>query len=137
MSWLRSIWRRYREDETVLVTRGPRAGLGLALHAVATFVVGLSALVAIQLPDHPRLHLPASIVIGGLVGWTAQGRHRRARAYWGGWIKGRTAMVASLHEAERRGMNLHDWLTAEFQRDRAIIGLPEDESEKDDPRNHR
>ena len=42
------------------------------------------------------------------------------RAYRAGWLDGRIAMLASMGEAQRRGMSEAEWLVAEMERD----GIP-------------
>ncbi len=42
---------------------------------------------------------------------------RRRLAYRWGWLEGRHAMIRSLVEAQRRGMDLDDWAVAEAERD--------------------
>lgn len=119
-----TLWRRVRQDETVLVARGPRADFGLLVHAVVMFLVGLAALVAVNVGGG-LVSAVASGVLGGLIGYATLSRQRRARAYWSGWLTGRSEMVSSLGEASKREMSMQDWLTTQFDRDVAVIGLPD------------
>jgi hypothetical protein len=52
-----------------------------------------------------------------LVSSVAQAR----AAYLHGWFAGRGAMLGSLAEAERRGLTVVDWITAEAERDAAMM----------------
>lgn len=126
----RKLWRRFREDETVLV-RSPRAERGLMIHGALTFVGGFVA-IAVVGSDNTLVHAVASATLGGIVGWQGLGRLRRARSYWSGWLNGRLMMVESLGEARRRDMDLQEWLNAEIARDLAVIGG--EGHDKDDPR---
>lgn len=130
-------WRRVRaalaEDETVIVTRGARrAGWRLMIFALLTFVTGITAVVVVQ-GNNPWLQIPASMWLAALVGWSALGRQKRARAYWTGWLAGRMQMVSSLGEARRREMDMVDWLEAELDRDFAVID-GKVQANKGDPR---
>lgn len=49
-----------------------------------------------------------------------------------GWMQGRSALIHSMNEAQRRGMAVDDWLTAELERDLVMLkdqypeGLPDE-----------
>jgi hypothetical protein len=42
-------------------------------------------------------------------------------AYVAGYLRGRSAMIAAFGEAYERGLTLEEWLTAESERDAAVI----------------
>ena len=48
------------------------------------------------------------------------GMWTRALAYRRGWLEGRMRMVAALAEAQRRGLDLDDWLEGELDRNRRV-----------------
>lgn len=56
--------------------------------------------------------------LGGILAATIRLQHlARVR----GWFEGRSAIYASLIEAEQRGMSPDDWLHAELERDRIFF----------------
>lgn len=69
---------------------------------------------------------PLSVVIGIIVGLqlgrTAILSTRRAATYRSGWLDGRMSFVATMKEAQDRGMSPAEWLAAEFSRDMAVLG---------------
>lgn len=131
--WLGKVWRRYRADETVLVSRPRRSSLGLVAHAACMIITGTVASFVAQ--SNSWYAIFGAGYLGGLIGVTALGRYRQARAYWSGWLGGRSAMVSSLAEAGRREMDMHDWLSAEISRDLALIGAKGNKNDdKGDPR---
>lgn len=60
--------------------------------------------------------------LGGFVGSSIIRTVQRAGAYRNGWLRGRSAMIASLQEASRRGMSLEEWATGELERDLEMMG---------------
>lgn len=51
------------------------------------------------------------------------------RAFRQGWLAGRKAMLLSIPEAQRRGMNFSEWVTAEAERDGAQVVVVEKDPE--------
>lgn len=64
---------------------------------------------------------PYGVIAAALLAWFAgQGSLygiTRASAYELGWLEGRGTMLAAYAEARRRGLDEHDWLTGELERD--------------------
>jgi hypothetical protein len=72
----------------------------------------------------------------GLVLWVQPGFRRSAMR--SGWLLGRSALLQSMHEAQRRGLSPEEWQIAEFERDVAVmrgapIHLPRSEPEEPEP----
>jgi hypothetical protein len=47
--------------------------------------------------------------------------HSARLAYLSGWFRGRSAMLASLEEANRRGLSASEWVVGEMERDLALM----------------
>lgn len=44
-----------------------------------------------------------------------------ARRYLSGWLDGRSAMISALKEATDRGLDLHEWVRGEHERDTMVL----------------
>jgi hypothetical protein len=96
----------------------------IAMGELALFIATIGALLLVQWPGTPwQLRLPASLLVGCQVGRVGLLAVRRAGAYRSGWLDGRSAFVAAMGEAQRRGMAPGDWLAAELARDYAVLGV--------------
>jgi len=54
--------------------------------------------------------------------------------YWQGWMEGRLAMLASMKEAQQRGMTPQQWLMGEFERDGINVHITLKGESDEDPR---
>ena len=119
---------RTRRTDSMLVSHDKRwwwyvVGLDMALF-ITTLVLWWA------LPDlarHSWLAVVAAIFVGIELGRTAILSARRAQAYRSGWLAGRQQMVMAMVEAQRRGITPVEWLTAEAERDWAVLGLDPDD----------
>lgn len=105
-------------NDAVLVTRNRRAWRRLVAYTLTVMVGGILALAG-HSSDWFPLHLVSGAVLGAVVALAALQRWTRAHAYRNGWLDGRLAMVATLHEAHARRMTFAQWLESEKRRDEA------------------
>lgn len=63
------------------------------------------------------LGITATLVLTGCAGGFVATGLRARLAYRRGWYNGRDAMIESLREASRRGLNTYEWLRGEMERD--------------------
>lgn len=84
----------------------------------------LGLLVVAALTYYMLKHMPSTwtgtivaMIIAGMLGGRVMNTYRRASAYRDGWVQARFAMLASLRESRLRGMDLDDWVNAEYERD--------------------
>lgn len=122
---------RTTQNERALIESHERARR-LMLRESALFVLALVAVFFRPISDGPLwLWIPASLLVGCLVGWGALSGTRRAFAFRNGWLDGRAQMIGALSEAMKRGLTLDEWIRSELARDSAALGitieLPDDD----------
>lgn len=91
---------------------------------VAMMGLGWGATVIITVMDPGPLRACASGVIGVYIALASMSVFKRMNAYRFGWFDGRSQMIRSLVETQKRGLSMDDWLRGEAERDAAIFGLP-------------
>lgn len=111
-------------DEKVWVNRPDRVRRMFVVD-VAVGVVSIAAMAAIGNAGG-WVDTVARLFLGVYVGTRILARVRRAMAYRNGWLDGRTAMVLALGEAAKRGLDLDEWLTSEYERDAIVMGVSPD-----------
>lgn len=113
---------RVVRDETALVTNPRRAR-----HLFWRGIAGL-ALVVIAAGARPFLpgiwETIAVIILCWFAGRGILQGAARAGAYRSGWLDGRHSMVASMLEAQERGLTPAEWMHAEIEREAAVLGVP-------------
>lgn len=118
--WLRKV----QADEEAWVADHRRARK-LVLRTYLWMALVLAAIVVrVWLAPGSWYDAAAGLFLGGWAGTGATTTVRRGLGYRSGWLKGRSALVASLGEAHRRGMDANDWLSLELARDYGVLGLP-------------
>lgn len=124
MSLLDKIVRRSLDNERSLVDDPPHARR-LVTREVVLFVVVMACLVGRDwLQDVSVVaYLVSGVIVGMCCGMGALAGIRRAQSYRSGWLAGRTTMITSMLEAQRRGMSITEWLDGEFARDAHVLGL--------------
>ncbi len=130
MSWLTNHLDAFNNWLTHSTNRSmARMDKAMYLMGIACFWIGLGNLLFWN-----EAAAPSIIVLGAVLIAQPGFRHSAMRS---GWLLGRGALLKSLREARTRGLTEEQWLTAEFERDVAVmhgarIMLPEPIEEEDD-----
>jgi hypothetical protein len=67
------------------------------------------------------LRVIIAIVCAAVLYTTAHAKKDAADSYFDGYLDGRRQIVIGLHEAQKRGMDLDEWLQAEAERQGALL----------------
>jgi hypothetical protein len=121
--------RSARATDTMLVRQDRRRFAWVVAVDLTAFIVAVAAMIARPLLQVGFLSGMCAVVLGLQVGRASICGVRRAGTYRNGWLDGRTAFVTAMMEAQNRGMTPAQWLTAELQRDYAVMGLNPGEAE--------
>lgn len=113
--------KRSRRNEQTLVDE-PRRARRLMLRDLALFVIVIAA-TWIDDTATGWLDLVALLIVGVYVGWGAFQTTRKMLAYRSGWLDGRAALIHSLAEARRRGLDGETWVELELARDISVMGI--------------
>lgn len=126
--------RWWRGDDLLVRSPGHRVW-PIFVRVVLMMTVGWLAVAAVLYLDPGPWTAIASGVLGVTIGISATAQFRRLSAFRNGWVRGRTEMVTSLREARRREMYIHEWLSLEWERTAAVMGIdpyPEERTESGD-----
>lgn len=123
-------------DNTKSRVNDPRRARRIMIVELALFVGAMIAGFARGWTDEHWLDVAATMFVSGLVGLWAFGTTRRSIAYQHGWVDGRQQMIGALAEAQRRDIDLVQWVHGEWLRTASVLGvdpnLPERESDDDE-----
>lgn len=101
----------------------PRRARSLALRDLLLCALAISAMSVSNSVDGGLLDTAATLIVAVFVGQVSFGTLMRMLSYRAGWLDGRIAMISSLAEAQRRGIDAETWFELELARDLSIMGV--------------
>lgn len=103
------------KDEAALVD-DPRRARRVWYWMMAWVLASFAAIFVLAPNTDSVPELAAILFASALLGRGTLITMRRMQAYRNGWIDGRTSLLHSMKEAERRGMSLEEWEQTEIER---------------------
>lgn len=114
---------RVQTTDRMLVERNRRRWLWVVTFDLTLFLASVLAWTTLTLWRGTWVGVFAGVLVGLQLGRASLVGLRRAAAYRSGWLRGRSAMVHALAEAQRRGIPPQAWLEGELERDWAVMGV--------------
>lgn len=114
---------RVQATDRILVEHNRRRWWWVVAFDLTLFVASVAAWTTWTLWRGTWVGLFAGVLVGLQLGRASLVGLRRAAAYRSGWLRGRSAMVHALAEAQQRGIPPQAWLEGELERDWAVLGI--------------